>query len=105
MPPDNFQEWGDQIFLKRIFIVIIIIFVIILCSIIIVTIAADKDDEISKNFWGCAKKVFKSSIFVSVFQRRSGHYLLYGRIETYKLHESVYISFLDAQIKGTEYSF
>ena len=74
-------------------------------SIIIIAVATENDDEISKNFWGCAKKVFKSGTSVSIFQRRLGYYLLYGRIETYKWHESVYNSFLDSQIKGTEYSF
>ena len=29
-------------------------------SVIIIAVATDNDDEISKNFWGCAKKVFKS---------------------------------------------
>ena len=28
-------------------------------SIIIIAVTTDNDDEISKNFWGCAKKVFK----------------------------------------------
>ena len=70
-------------------------------SIIISAFATENDDEISKNFWSCAKKVFKSGTSVSLFQHRSGYYLLYESIETYKSHESVYNSFLDAQIKGT----
>ena len=52
-----------------------------------------------------AVAVFKSGTSVSIFQRRSGYYLLYGTIETHRSHESVYNSFLDAQIKETEYSF
>ena len=74
-------------------------------SIIVIAFATDKNDEISKIFWSRAKKVFKSGTSVSISQRRSGRYLLYGRIETYKSHESVYNSFLDAQIKGTGYFF
>ena len=85
--------------LKRTFIIIIIIIVIF-----IIAVAADVD-EISKTFWGCAKKVFTSGTSVSIFQNRSGCYLLYGRIETYKSHDNVYNSFLDAQIKGAEHSF
>ena len=65
-------------------------------SIIIIAVAADTDNEISKNFCGCAKKVFKSGTFVFTFQRLSGYCLLYRRIEKYKSHESVYNSFLDA---------
>ena len=74
-------------------------------SIIIIPVAIDNDDEISKIFWGCPKTVFKSGTSVSIFQRRSRYYLLCRRVETYKSHENVYNSFLDAQIKGTEYSF
>ena len=74
-------------------------------SIIITAFATDKNDEINKIFWGRAKKDFKSGTSASISQCRSGHYLLYGRIETHKLHESVYNSFLDTQIKGTGYSF
>ena len=45
-------------------------------SIIIIPVATDNNDEISKNSWGCAKNVFKSGTSVSIFQRRSGYYLL-----------------------------
>ena len=70
-----------------------------------IAVATDNDDEICKSFWGYAKKVFKSGTSISIFQHRSGYYLLCGHIETYKSHENVYNSFLHAQIKGSEYSF
>ena len=70
-----------------------------------IAIATDNDDEISKNFWGYApKSVQIRHLCSSIFQRRSGYYQLYQRIGMCKSHESVYNSFLDAQIKRTEYS-
>ena len=71
---------------------------------IIVVVATENGDEKVKT-WGCGRKVFKSGTFVSISQHRSGYYLLYRCIETYKSQESVSNSFLDAQIKGTKHSF
>ena len=99
VPLDNFKGCGDQIFQKRTFIIVIIIFVIIIIQLLLLPLL------LSKNVWACAKKVFKSGTSVSIFQRRLGCYLLYGRMEMYKWHESVYNSFLDAQIKGPNIPF
>ena len=79
-------------------------------NLINIAVATDNNGEISKNVFGYAKKVLRSgtssSITISsIFRRRSGHYLLYQRIEMYKSHECVYNSFLDAHIKRNEYSF
>ena len=74
-------------------------------SIIIITVATGNYNKVSKNFGDCAKEVFKSDTSVSIFQRRLQYYLLYGRTKTYKSYESVYNSFLDAQIKGTNIPF
>ena len=79
-------------------------------NLISIAVATGNDGEISKNVLGYAKKVLRSgttsSITVSsIFRRCSGHYLLYQRIEMCKSHEYVYNSFLDSQIKKTEYSF
>ena len=71
MPADNFQSCGGQIFLKWTFIVIILVVIII---IIIIAVDTDNNDEISKNSWGCAKKVFKSGTSVSIFQHRHTTY-------------------------------
>ena len=78
----TFKGEGTKYLKKGTYIIIIIIFEIIIIKLFNIAVAADNDDKISKKFLGCTKKVFKSGTSVSIFQRHSGCYLLYGRIET-----------------------
>ena len=96
----------SKIFLKRTFIIfIVVIIVIVIIQLLLSLLQLTTIIKLVKTLGAAQKKVFKPGTSVSIFQRCSGYYLLYGHIETYKLLESVYKSFLDAQIKGTKYSF
>ena len=71
--------------------------------IIIIAIATGNDDEISKNFWGCAKNFSNPAPLFPSFNAVQGTPYF---TETFKrINRMKVFTILDAQIKRTEYSF